>query len=293
MNLFLCVLCGEEFVVLSWKNMSDLEILFLGTAAAEGWPGIFCECEACIKARSLGGKNIRMRSSVMIGDKYKVDLPPDSYAQALREGLDLSKLEYLFITHEHSDHFYPSELGLRFQPFAYVNNGRILNIYGNSGIAQALAPAKEVMGKSNIKIHLVTPFEAFKAGEIEVLPLLADHSPGALVYIFRVKGKTVLYGHDSGWFPEETWKKVEEQKFDLVILDCTNGIEELGDKYHMGINGVIKAKERIERSGAAGSGACFVATHFSHNGKLTHDELIGRFSPAGIAVAHDGLRISL
>ncbi|HPC76977.1 MAG TPA: carbon-phosphorus lyase, partial [bacterium] len=43
-----------------------MEIMFLGTAAAEGWPGVFCSCDYCKKARELGGKNIRTRSSVLI-----------------------------------------------------------------------------------------------------------------------------------------------------------------------------------------------------------------------------------
>ena len=32
-----------------------------------------------------------------------------------------------------------------------------------------------------------------------------------------------------------------------------------------------------------------VATHFSHNGGLLHDELIRTFAPHGVNVAHDGV----
>jgi len=74
-----------------------VKIKFLGTAAAEGWPGIFCECDVCMKARELKGKNIRTRSSCIIDDKYMVDFPPDTYMHVLNNGLMLSKIEYLFI----------------------------------------------------------------------------------------------------------------------------------------------------------------------------------------------------
>ncbi|HEX28759.1 TPA: hypothetical protein ENG04_01615 [Candidatus Poribacteria bacterium] len=56
-----------------------MKVKFLGTAAAEGWPGVFCECENCRRAREAGGKNIRTRSSLLLNDIYKVDLPPDTY----------------------------------------------------------------------------------------------------------------------------------------------------------------------------------------------------------------------
>ena len=39
---------------------------YLGTAAAEGWPGLFCDCQACEKARAKGGRNIRTRSQAIV-----------------------------------------------------------------------------------------------------------------------------------------------------------------------------------------------------------------------------------
>lgn len=38
-----------------------MKIQYLGTAASEGWPALFCSCEACEKARKLGGRNILKR----------------------------------------------------------------------------------------------------------------------------------------------------------------------------------------------------------------------------------------
>lgn len=39
-----------------------MKLQYLGTAAAEGFPGMFCNCTACERARKAGGKNIRTRS---------------------------------------------------------------------------------------------------------------------------------------------------------------------------------------------------------------------------------------
>lgn len=38
-----------------------MKITYYGTAAGEAWPGVFCRCELCEKARALGGRNIRTR----------------------------------------------------------------------------------------------------------------------------------------------------------------------------------------------------------------------------------------
>jgi len=274
------------------KNRPDT-IIFLGTAAAEGWPGLFCECEHCSNARASGGRNIRTRASVMIGEKYKVDFPPDTFMQMLREGLDLSKLEYLFITHEHADHFCLAELCWRFPPFAHIKDGRILNVYGNSIVAQAMEGVRDVMEKSNILVHCVKPFEIFDAGEMKVIPLPADHSPESLLYIFQFHGKSILYGNDSGWFPSQTWEEIGRYNLDIAILDCTNGPLPVEDRWHMGISGVMRAKENMEKMGIANSDTRFIATHFSHNGGLLYEDLCKKLNPAGITVAYDGLRIDL
>lgn len=45
-----------------------MKIQYLGTAAAEGWPGIFCNCPVCREAVRRGGKNIRSRSQALVDD---------------------------------------------------------------------------------------------------------------------------------------------------------------------------------------------------------------------------------
>ena len=61
-----------------------MKIKFLGTAAAEGFPAVFCNCEYCNKARELGGKNIRTRSQAIIDNKLLIDLPADTYFHFLQ-----------------------------------------------------------------------------------------------------------------------------------------------------------------------------------------------------------------
>lgn len=60
-----------------------MKIQYLGTAAAEGIPAIFCECDTCKKARSLGGRNIRTRSQAIIDENVLIDFPADTYMHFL------------------------------------------------------------------------------------------------------------------------------------------------------------------------------------------------------------------
>lgn len=56
-----------------------MEIRYLGTAAAEGFPALFCQCDTCRRAAAKGGKNIRTRSSVLVNDTVLLDMGPDLY----------------------------------------------------------------------------------------------------------------------------------------------------------------------------------------------------------------------
>ena len=147
-----------------------MRIRFLGTEAAEGWPGLFYECEACVKARALGDKNLRMRSSVHIDEAYKVDLPLNTYLHVLRYNLNLAEVKHLFITHAHYDHLHPDDLLMRRTPFAHMKREEPLHIYGNQ---QALSQVENVvkdLSKLNSVLHPAEPFVTVQAGKLEVTP---------------------------------------------------------------------------------------------------------------------------
>ena len=62
-----------------------MKIQILGTAAAEGWPALFCNCEACRRAREKGGKNIRTRAGTLIDDQLLIDFSADTIDRRIRE----------------------------------------------------------------------------------------------------------------------------------------------------------------------------------------------------------------
>ncbi|AEI42903.1 MBL fold metallo-hydrolase [Paenibacillus mucilaginosus] len=268
-----------------------MKIHFLGTAAAEGFPNAFCRCESCIKARELGGKNIRTRSSAIIDDMIKFDYSPDSYMQALRDSIDLGAIEHLLVTHTHSDHYNAYDLECRREGIAHGLQ-HPMHIYGNDAVMHNTRVAIGRFEGERFAFHLLRPFETIAVGDAVVTPLPADHDrmETCLLYVIEKQGKKLLYGHDSGWFPEATWAWLKERNLDCVILDCTHGYTgNSRDTNHMGIETVLEAQREFRRQNILKQEGKIVVTHFSHNSRLLHDEFDEIFKPSGVTVAHDGL----
>jgi phosphoribosyl 1,2-cyclic phosphate phosphodiesterase len=185
-----------------------MHLQILGTAAAEGWPGLFCQCSACEAARRLGGKDLRTRSSVQIGDECKIDFPPDTLQHVHRYGLQLAKLRHLFFTHSHQDHMDVQDMLMMNAPFGHNDFPTDpLNVYMSADAARRFRELSQDRALP-VDLHLLRPFEAVQAGTLTVTPVLAEHNPNeeCLFFILEEGGKSVLYASDTGPFPEVTWE---------------------------------------------------------------------------------------
>lgn len=276
-----------------------MNIHFYGTGASEGVPALFCECENCRTIRKLGGKNYRMRTSVQIDRDVLIDFSMDSYAQTLFRGLDLTAINHLLITHSHEDHYCPTELLRIKPPMAFYDRERVLHVYGNKRVNEKLQELKERYGEEQkgmekyLTMQTLLPFEAFDMGEYRVTPLPANHDrrEDCFIYAIEHEGKTLLYGHDSAMFGEETWQGLKAFSFDCVVLDCTM-VERINVfKEHMGFPDNIKIRERMLREGMAREDTLFVATHFVHTFNPIHERITPIFREHGFVAAYDGLNI--
>lgn len=272
-----------------------MRIEILGTAASEGVPAPFCECQICREAARRGGKNIRTRTSLMLGERHKVDLPPDTFLHSLRRAKPFSEVEHLFITHSHPDHFYPDSLRLRAEPFAFIESPRPLHIYGSETVHSI---AQESLGSplpEGLVFHVVELFQSFTAGEIDVLPVKASHKANELClnYVFTSRGKGLLQAFDTGWYEEDTWDALAGLMLDAVIVECTAGKLNEPPTAHLGVEPLMKFKERLLEQRAVRPQARFIATHFSHIGGMLHEELEEALAPASIEVAYDGMVVEM
>ncbi|MDQ6421343.1 MBL fold metallo-hydrolase [Paenibacillus sp. LHD-117] len=272
-----------------------MKVHFLGTAAAEGFPNVFCRCNACLEARKLGGKNIRTRSSVIIDDIIKFDYSPDSSMQALRDGIDLGSIEHLLFTHTHCDHFIPEDLFCRVEEYAHGLEAP-MKIYGNDAVITRSYAELGIYGGNRLAFQLVRPFRPFTFGDTVVTPLPADHDRNetCLLYYVERGGKRLFYGHDTGWFPEDTWEWLKDKKIDLAILDCTHGFTGNNrNSGHMNIETVLEVQREWREQGVINENSQLYVTHFTHNSGMLHDDWEKAFAPAGIRVAYDGLVINV
>lgn len=276
-----------------------MKIKFLGTAAFEGIPALFCSCDVCRESRALGGRNIRMRSSAMIDDKIMLDFTNDSLAHIINYNLDFSKLEHLFITHSHSDHFNYYDLEAKLKWYANPGNP-VLNVYANESCIKLATSHMEKYGDVDgyLSFHAIKHFNSIGVDDYTITPIPARHKTefpdeNSSIYVIEHEGKKVLYGLDSGWYNDETWKYLESIYLDCLILDCTNGLLQFEVGNHMGLADNLKVVKRLMEKGAINENIKLVSTHFSHNGKVVYDKHCTEFENQGITMSYDGMEINI
>ena len=271
-----------------------MKFQYLGTAAAEGWPALFCRCDACNAARRLGGKNIRTRHQALVNDDLLLDLGPDTYHHVLTHGLDLSKVANVLITHSHIDHFYPSELAMHGDCYSYDMAEPLLTVYGNEIVAARLESQKytDVPLNDTVAYHALSPFQPTAVGAYTVTALLANHMKNEPCYFYMIEDgkKRILFAHDTGVFPEETFDYLKGKHLDFISLDATCIVTDCEDG-HMGLKADEKVYNLLLQIGAADSSTKLVLSHFSHNGKLLHEELVKQAGKFGADVSFDGMTL--
>jgi phosphoribosyl 1,2-cyclic phosphate phosphodiesterase len=287
-----------------------MNMMFLGSGAAEAIPAAFCQCDYCRKVRKNGGRDIRARSTFRIDERHQIDFGPDTCCQVIKYGLDLYDLEHILITHSHEDHFDLSEI--MGKEMAAVDNGRPVYIYlstsaaewANSLIDLYLGKKEETELKRIKEKYLLIPvdyFESFTAGDLKVSALKANHrvrdgNEFGLNYLIKLKdGRTMLYASDTGYYKQETWEFLVGKRADIVVMEST-----FGDNYrgyqpegHLDVKNFISVLERMETIGFIDCSTDIYATHINHKHNLMHDDMQRMFDESGykVTVAYDGLRI--
>ena len=274
-----------------------MKLTYLGTAAAEGWPALFCRCPYCRKALAAGGRNLRTRSQALVNGDLLLDFPPDSFSHMQQNRLDFSAVRWLLVTHGHMDHFYPTDLHLRDDGcYAHDLTAPALDLYGNERVLRLLESESLLRGEepthTGVRPHLAKAFEPFDCGPYRVTPLPANHAAGenALVYLVSDGEKTLLYLHDTG-IPDESffdYFRAHPVRADLISYDCTYVALRSGGG-HLGLDSVPLVRARLEALGVSDARTLSVVNHFSHNGMLIHDELVPEAEKLGFLTAYDGM----
>ena len=176
-----------------------MKLRYLGTAAAEGWPAVFCRCPHCDRARAAGGKNIRTRSQALINSDMLIDFPPDANMHMLMNNIDYSAIKFLLVTHPHSDHFAP--LDLAFRDDAYYAHNLTEEKLILAGPKRVIDAYENYFGRfsDERRCKYITPmvlenYVTYELGDYKVTPVRANHTldeNNACCYIIEENGKTL------------------------------------------------------------------------------------------------------
>lgn len=274
-----------------------MKLKYYGTAAAEGIPALFCECEVCKRARKTRGKNIQTRHQAIVDDKLLLDFGPDTYFHVINHNLPLQKVHHVLITHDHDDHFYLGDVIYRGKGYASKVDGGVTTFYGSQPVfnkVDNLVKTRDIADR--IAAVLLEPYKEYKIDEYLVTPVKAVHSPvtGPYNYLIKKDNKTMLYAHDTGFPMEETISflaKYCKQPLNLLSMDITQAKVKGYSGSHLCIETFLETLKIFKEKKIVDENTIVIASHLSHNGLVTRNELAKEMKKYGVKTSYDGMEI--
>jgi len=277
----------------------SLDLLFLGSGTSAGVPMIGCDCAVC---RSDDVRDKRSRASVLVsydalraeaqakGERagsggvnrnILIDTPPELRLQMT--GHRINRVDAVLYTHAHADHIFGIDDLRRFN---VVMNAPV-NIYAEPPVLaqfrQMFRYIFEPMTNTNpsfvpeLITHPIEPGQSMELFGATWTPLRLMHGKLPVVG-FRVdhNGSSIAYCTDVSTIPDETWPLLTN--LDVLVID---GLRYRPHPTHFTIDQALEVIARVK------PGQAFL-THLAHD--VRHAEVEPRL-PAGVRLAHDGLRV--
>lgn len=285
-----------------------MELIFLGTAAAEGYPDPFSACANCSEARELGGTSFRYRSSALIDGHLLIDMGPDLVAASMRHGIPLNDVRFGIQTHPHNDHldvlaFFARHEGCNVEGIATMEYAcsasalrRINALESLESEATNFADAEE-QRRRRLTLRTIEPWVEFHIGPYRIQPVRATHGGGKIeAMLFAIedeKGGQLFYGTDTTQVEDGTWERLAALGwvFDVFVLDHTGGVQTgISGSHHNGETFVAEIA-RAREAGVIADHTRILATHFAHHSNPTHDKLAAWTAESGYEPAFDGMRV--
>lgn len=253
-----------------------MEVTFLGTGTSQGVPIIGCQCPVCT---SNDEHDKRLRSSIHIRTddaSFVIDTGPDFRQQMLRE--KIYDLDAVVFTHGHKDHTAGFD---DIRAYNYIQK-RDMEVYADERVDWLLRKDFDYVfqdlkypGVPRANIHLIENKD-FKINETVISPILVYHYK-LPVFGFRIGD--FVYITDANFIPEEEQKKIYGAR--VVVL---NALRKEAHLSHFNLSEAILMAETL------GAESTYF-THISH--QLGQHKEVSEELPAGIHLAHDGLKVCL
>ena len=215
----------------------------------------------------------------------------------LNYGLPLHKIANIIITHSHHDHLYVEDVLMRAPGFSNLNTSKPLNIFGSSTVVKALMSNQGICNIAEqgfLNVNQLNAFEMVDIDGYKVTPLKADHQneAEAFIYLIEKNDKTILYAHDTGYFPGDTMEYLEENKshIDFATFDCCYSLRHC-ERGHMGFEEVLAVKESLASVSVIDENTVCCINHFSHNNGELYEDMKNHASKYGFLTSYDGMEV--
>ncbi len=252
-----------------------MRITFLGTGTSTGVPQIGCSCAVC---RSTDSRDKRLRTSVLVETertRILMDCGPDFRQQMLLS--DFRPIDAVLLTHEHYDHVGGID---DLRPFGVFGDVRLYASERTGAQLRRSLPycfaEQRYPGAPRIRLHAVRPHEAFRVGELQVVPVEAMH---ALLPILGYRVGNVAYITDMKTMADGELDYL--QGLDLLIL---NGLRHKPHYSHQTIEEACAFARRLRVPRT-------YLVHMGHHIDL-HAVEDARL-PEGVRMAYDGLVVDV
>lgn len=257
-----------------------LELCFLGTGTSGGIPEIGCHCPVCT---SPDPKDRRLRTSALVtfgGRNLLIDSGTDLRAQFLREGID--DIDGVLYSHVHADHC----LGLDDLRRISLDKKKAIPLHIHPSHLEILKgtfrymftpPTQMGGGIVQVDPRPLTWHQSFTWQGIVIEPIPIQH--GILEITGYVFGNQMAWVTDASSIPPSSLQRLQ-CGLDVLVL---NALRHTPHRTHFNLEQAVAMAKTI---GAK-------QTYFVH---MCHDlghRATGAMLPPGIALAYDGLRLSL
>lgn len=287
-----------------------MELIFLGTAAAEGYPDPFCVCANCMEARDLGGTSFRYRASALIDGQLLIDMGPDLVAASMCHGIPLNDVRYGIQTHPHNDHldvlsFFARHEGCNVEGIATMEYACSATALRRINALESLESEAtdfadpETQRRHRIALRTIAPWQEFRIGPYRVQTVTATHGGGWVeAMLFAIEGPDggrLFYGTDTGTVAEGTWERLADLGwvFDVFVMDHTGGVQVGPAGAHHNAGTYVEEIARARAAGVIAGHTRVMATHFAHHSNPTHEKLAAWTAESGYEPAYDGLRVTV
>jgi adenosylcobinamide kinase/adenosylcobinamide-phosphate guanylyltransferase len=265
-----------------------VDVVLLGSGAADGWPNPFCGCASCRDAAERG--TVRGQSSALVDGTLLLDCGSGVPAQAVRLGHSLAGVRHVLVTHAHVDHLGPQALLFR----SWTAAGP-LDVVGPPSVLDA---CRDWIGPDDpVRLVPVAAGDDLTLGghRVRVLPaahrVMAD-GDAVLYDVTGPDGARLLWACDTGPWPDDWYAAVAGARYDAVLLEQTHGVRtDLGDGHlHLGTFGTVL--DRLRAAGAVDERTQVRAVHLGHHNP-PEPELAVALGALGARAGHDGERLAV